>query len=143
MLTKLSTLDISQVASLHKKELPGFLSKLGVNFLEKFYRSSLKVPDIFTFVYKKDGKVVGFVSGVESTEGLLMKIIKKDPMGLLGSIIISCLKTPSLFFEIVKTLSYPGFSHNDAELLSIAVDDSHQSEGRIDNYARAREVAIN
>lgn len=121
--------DISSVASIHRKELPGFLSKLGEDFLKEFYKTSLSIPVFFTFVYKRDGKITGFATGVETTEGLLKKMITKNPRGIGGALLLAFIRRPYLIREVIKTLRYPGFAYVGPELLSIAVDSKFQRKG--------------
>ena len=100
MVTFLSSSDILSVSSLHKKELPGFLSKLGEYFLTEFYKTSLGIPSVFTLVYKKDGEIAGFATGVETSRGLLGTFFRENPMGMGSALCFAVLTSPKLIFDI-------------------------------------------
>lgn len=111
------------------EELEGFLPELGIVFLKKFYKESLNIPEMFTFVEKNNEQVLGFVTGITTAKGLYKKIILKD----LGWFIIFFLKYicthPKNIVTIMQTLLYPGFTENDPELLTIAVSYCSQKKG--------------
>lgn len=126
---KLSKEDINQVTRIHKEELPGFLSELGEGFLKKFYRQSLYIPELFTFVVKENEQILGFVTGITATKGLYKKIILRDSLGF-GVIFLRYLITHlDKIFKIFQTITYPGFSHDTPELLTIAVIKKQQRRG--------------
>ena len=129
MLKPLCQNNIDQVAKIHQKELSGFLSQLGVRFLEKFYRVSLDISEMFTYIDENQGKVMGFVSGIENPRGLNKKVIMKEPFGFIYHILRYFITHPTEGVKIVKTLTYPGFTSNSPELLSIAVSKAYQKKG--------------
>lgn len=126
---KVTADDISQIAAIHKQELLGFLPELGKQFLEKFYSISLTIDEIFLFVVKENGQIVGFVSGISNPKGLYKKIIRKDMVGFSWIFLKYFLKHPTNIIKLVKILLYPGFSESTPELLSIAVSRQHQMKG--------------
>lgn len=129
MIIKLTQSDVNEAAIIHKKELPGFLSELGSNFLKKFYIASISVPEVFTFIYKDKGIIKGLVTGTESSYGLNKKIIYQDIIGF-GYEFISYFAThPKALVKMVNTTKYPGFQERFPELLSIAVSRNYQREG--------------
>ncbi len=121
--------DIHKVAELHQLELDGLLSELGIEFLEKFYRCSLSIPEMWTIVEKRNDHILGFVSGVTNVNGLNKKIILKDLWGFIILFLKIFITQPRLIVKTVKTLTYPGFSHDGPELLTMVVDKKHQKEG--------------
>lgn len=129
MIKDLTLIDISQVARIHKQELSGFLPELGEEFLKKFYQVSLDIPEMFTLVEKENEQVLGFVSGIESAKGLYKKVILKNPIGF-GSLFLRYFIThPKKIVKMAKILSYPGFSDDSPELLTIAVKKDYQKRG--------------
>ena len=57
--------DSLAIAGLHGREIPwGLLSQLGVAFVATFYQALLSSPQGFAFVAERDGRIVGFASGV-------------------------------------------------------------------------------
>lgn len=129
MIKSLTISDIPQVAKIHHRELPGFLSELGIVFLEHFYKESLYIPEIFTLVEKKNDQILGLVSGITTVKGLYKKIIFRDLPGF-GILFLSYIIThPIQIVKMVKILMYPGFMEDIPELLIIAVSKGHQKKG--------------
>lgn len=57
--------DSLAIAGLHVRQIPwGLLSQLGVAFVATFYRALLGSPGGFAFVAEREGRIVGFASGV-------------------------------------------------------------------------------
>lgn len=129
MIRLLTLTDIPQVARIHYLELPGFLSELGEKFLIKYYKVSLSIPEIFTFVEKKDEQILGFVSGIESSGGLYKKIISRDVFGFIFLFLRIFITHPEKLTKTVKTLAYPGFSSESPELLVISISKKYQRQG--------------
>lgn len=121
--------DVTQVAVIHKQELLGFLPELGGEFLEKFYSISVSIDEMFLFVEKENGQIVGFVSGISNPKGLYKKIITRDILGFSWIFLKHFVKHPTNITKFVKILLYPGFSESIPELLSIAVSKKHQMKG--------------
>jgi len=129
MIKKLTSQDINQVAKLHRRQLPGFLSELGEEFLGKFYKVSLGIPEIFTLVEKRNGQMIAFACCAESAKDLYGKIIFRDILSF-GMIFLRYFITHIKdSVKLVKTLSYPGFRDDIPELLTIAVKKEHQGKG--------------
>lgn len=129
MLRMMEFHDIDQVARLHSEELPGFLSELGEAFLKKFYKSSLSIPEMITIVEAQNGQVLGFVTGAVRTKSLNKKIIFKDMTGFGISLLRYFITHPSRIFRIFKIFTYPGFSDDGPEILTIAVAKKWQGKG--------------
>ena len=94
MIRKLQITDITQVVKLHKNELSGFLSELGIPFLKKFYKVSLDIPEMFTYVEENNGHNLGFTSGISRTKGLYKKIIFKNIFYLIVPLLVILLFIP-------------------------------------------------
>lgn len=57
--------DAPAIAALHREQIPwGLLSRLGDEFVAAFYGALVASPLGFAFVAERDGRVVGFASGV-------------------------------------------------------------------------------
>lgn len=129
MIEKLTEKDIKEVAGIHKTELSGFLSELGLGFLEKFYKATLSIPEIFTFVEKENDQVLGFTTGITSTNGLYKKVIYSDIPSFFLLFLKYFITHPQNIIKTVQLLAYPGFSDQGPELLVIAIDKTHQRRG--------------
>jgi len=126
MIRSLQEKDIHSVARIHRDELPGFLSTLGEEFLLEFYRTSMKLPFLFTYVDDEKGIITGFVSGVESVKGLNKQIVRANLFTFLLISLKVAIRNPLLIVKVMRVLAYPGFTHTDGELLSIAIDRKYQ-----------------
>lgn len=129
MITQLIQQDVKHVALIHKNELSGFLPELGISFLEKFYKESLTIPEIFTFVQKENDHILGFATGITSTKGLFIKVIHRDIIGFIFLLLSNVVTHPGNLILMLKILLYPGFSNDVPELLTIAVIGSSQRRG--------------
>lgn len=84
---------------------------------------------MFTYVEKKNEQVLGFVTGTTSANGLFKKIIYRDVLWF-GLLFLRYIFThPWNIFKMIRTLTYPGFSEHDPELLTIAVSGKSQKKG--------------
>lgn len=129
MITKLKEEYVKQVARMHKKELSGFLPELGEEFLALFYKTSLGLPEMFTFVEEEKGKVLGFVTGVTTTKNLYKKIILRKPLKFSFIFWKYIISHPAKVFKIFKIVTYPGFAQDHPELLTIAVSQNYRLKG--------------
>ena len=129
IIAPLTSQYIDQVVKIHRQELSGFLSNLGENFLEKFYRQSLYIPELFTFAIKENEQVLGFMMAATATKSLYKKIIFTDILGF-GIIFLKYLITHlNKIPKILQTMAYPGFSYDIPELLTIAIAKRQQGKG--------------
>ncbi len=129
MLRKLEAHDIREVVKIHKTELAGFLSQLGEDFLEKFYKASLKIPEVFTIVIEEKKQILGFVSGTTKLKGLYKKIFFRNPFGFIYSLLIYFITHPKGIVKLTKTMVYPGFESDIPELLTIVVAKDQRNKG--------------
>lgn len=129
MLRKMEFHDIDQVAKIHQAELPGFLAKLGEMFLKKFYKTSLSVPEMFTIVEVENGQILGFAQATVRMKGLYKKIILKDIPGFGIALLKYFITHPSGIFQTLRIFTYPGFTDDIPEMLTIAVAKEWQKRG--------------
>lgn len=129
MIRQMALSDIKQVAEIHKRELSGFLSELGIPFLKKFYKVSLDIPEMFTYVEERSGHILGFTSGVSRTKGLYKKIIFKNIFYLIVPLLSYFIVHPLKVIKTLKILSYPAFSEDIPELLTLVVKKEEQNRG--------------
>ncbi len=120
---------INRVAEIHYHELPGFLSEIGEEFLRKFYKISLKIPEMFTIIAIRDEEILGFSSASVSTEGFNKKILLKAPFSFGWLMLKRFIVKPSLFIKAIRVFFYPGFTHDNPELFSIATDKNYRRTG--------------
>ena len=122
--------DIDQVISIRERELSsGLLSQLGRKFLYEYSKALLKTPGILVFVAKNDDRIVGFVSLTDEIGGMHLRVIRNNFFGIFKALIEHLFLNPTSVAKIWATLTYAGFSYGGAELLSMAIDSSHQRKG--------------
>lgn len=129
MIEPLAFKDINQVVRIHKQELPGFLSELGEDFLEKYYRASFSIPELFTLVVKENEQVLGFVTGTSTTKGLYRRIIFTDILGFIFIFMNYFITHPQKIIKAMHIFAYPGFAADGPELLTIAIAKRQQRRG--------------
>lgn len=133
MVTKANKEDVTFVAQLHYKTITGgFLTKLGISFLNSLYMYLIK--NEMVLVYKENEQVKGFVSCSLNTEGMMKRFLFSNPEALL-MILWIVIKKPKTLVPLFETFRAPVKSKKTeqktiilpvTELLSISVDPSAQ-----------------
>lgn len=124
--------DSENIAIIHYNNFKNaFLCDLGINFLILLYNWILSSNSGFGFIVKNDNKIIGFVSGVYNSSGIISSFIKKNFLKAAPLLVLNCFKKPKNLKRIFETIFYPKKSDIDikAELLSIAVDDNYRGKG--------------
>ena len=123
--------DTQGVAVLHAGQISeGFLSLLGVRFLQLLYRRILLHPASFLLVADDHGDSVGFIAGSTDVAGLYRSFLWRDGAAAL---IRAAGPLARGWRRVLETLRH-GRPDGDgtppgAELLSVAVDRSWQGRG--------------
>jgi ribosomal protein S18 acetylase RimI-like enzyme len=123
--------DVAQVARIHASALAGdFLPSLGQNFLQVFFRTAIKMPGAVAVVVE-DETVAGFVLGCLDSHLFFYDVLKRAAPQLAMAVIVPILKKPALLLKAIETFTYPKreSSNVEAELLIIAMDNSHRHQG--------------
>ena len=130
-----------EVANVHFKNINhGFLSTLGLNFLELLYESIDSDTNSSLHIETIDGRVVGFVAGGRGMGSIYRQLLRRWPR--LFFALLPILLSPSKvrrIFEIllfsIKQKPVPGCPR--AELFSIAVVESARGTGIAQRLYRA------
>jgi ribosomal protein S18 acetylase RimI-like enzyme len=133
--------ELRQIAALHKNYInKGFLSSLGDDFLTIIYKSISEKGILIAF--KKEDKIVGYVSGVERFSAVLKHFVLNNLIKA-GFFLLPKLVSFEVVKKIGDILLYPLKSKKDqpnipqAELLSIVVDKDFQGKGISENLYKA------
>lgn len=129
MISNLTVKDVGQLVRLYRQELPGFLSDLGDDFLKKFYHASLSIPEMNTIVEKENEQIIGFATFATSIKGLYIRIVSKDILGFAWIFLRYFITHIDNIIKVLQAFTYPGFSEDIPELLTIVVDKNHQGKG--------------
>lgn len=123
--------DAASMARLHRASMPtAFLPALGDRFLRRLYRAMVLDPEAVTLVADEGGHMVGFAAGVPSVGAFYRRFVRRDGLAA-GLAAAPRLVRPSVMSRVFETARYPSSMEGvpDAELLSIAVDDTRRSNG--------------
>ncbi|MEK7658885.1 MAG: GNAT family N-acetyltransferase [Patescibacteria group bacterium] len=123
--------DALQISAIHQKELgKGFLSSLGVPFLQKFYEAIIGSKYSFCIVAKEGDVVDGFVSGVVDI-GLFYKYFIYKYFFVLIPVFLPKIFSFTAVKKIIDNIFYPQKIKNlpAAELLTFAVKKEFQRQG--------------
>ncbi|MBN2635777.1 MAG: GNAT family N-acetyltransferase [Prolixibacteraceae bacterium] len=128
--------DYIQIAYLHFTTITkGFLTRLGISFLNSLYRFLIKKE--LVIVYKEHNKIKGFVSCARSSEGLMKRFFISSPTRII-KLGVAIIKYPKLIKSLLETFRAPNQSKSsheenivipETELLSISVAPSAQQGG--------------
>lgn len=123
--------DAPALAHLHRSEMPdAFLPMLGQGFLRQLYGSIVSDPRAVAVVAEEGGRVVGFAAAVPSVRDSYRRFYRtRGPLAALMA--LPRLASPRVVRRVLETARYPTEADRlpDAELLSIAVDEAHRSQG--------------
>ncbi|HPO61064.1 MAG TPA: GNAT family N-acetyltransferase [Exilispira sp.] len=119
------------IARLHQKYInKGFLSILGISFLNALYKYIATSKESFCIVAEESDKILGFVSMTENVSKLYKSFIKKNFAKIIIMLFPKILNV-KILKKIYETLKYPSEKLPDlpdAELLSIVVDSNYQGK---------------
>ena len=134
MTNKLSQNDLIQIADLHYSSLDnGFLALLGKKFLILIYSHIYKSKNSVIYIYRLDGKIIGFITGGLGLKEVYLSLMK-NPIKLLYVLSWNLFKLDN----VVKILLLIMRKHNvqsnefksiDAELYSIVVHKDYWGKG--------------
>jgi ribosomal protein S18 acetylase RimI-like enzyme len=129
---RLLSQDALRVAEIHCAAIKeGFLSSLGVDFLQKVYAVLAKSSSAFGFVYEINGKVEGFICGGANTKVFFKELIFKNGL-FLARPLLKHLFSFATIKNIYENLFYAqktGSNLPPAEIMSVAISDQMQGQG--------------
>lgn len=113
--------DSNAVAKLHYicalKQVDGFMHKLGLEFLKRYYKIFLNESKSLIVVAEKDNKIVGFHSGTMDAEEHHLTL-RKNKISLGISILPIIFTNPGILFDIFKRFKALGSKENDFRVKS-------------------------
>jgi ribosomal protein S18 acetylase RimI-like enzyme len=96
--------DLPRTALLHRRYLPdGFFARLGTRFLRRYHATFLAGPDATFLVAEDEGQVLGFLAGTLDNAAHYRGVVRRGPVGLLLSGVVSLLRDPRLAVEFSRT----------------------------------------
>ncbi len=123
--------DAHSMARIHREALPeAFLSALGERFLRRLYVAIAADPSGLALVAENGLGVVGFAAGSTSVDRFYRRFLVRYGVGAAVAAFPAVLR-PDVLRRMRETASHPANTASlpPAELLSIAVEPGHRSEG--------------
>lgn len=116
---------INDITDIHMRTFPGyFLTFLGKGFLKYLYKGFITHKKSNIIGAFEEGKLLGFLAYSEDISVFYKYLIKKSIVPFVWYGFIAFLKKPSVFFRLLRALTYPKNSKREAsyiELSSIGV----------------------
>ncbi len=125
--------DLAQVVQVHLESFPGFfLTCLGQDFLRLLYQSIQRDSQGIVLVASCNGKIEGFVAGVEQQSGFYRRLIERDTWRFALASARALLRNPAITPRLLRALQRPAeVQHASAQacLMSIAVRPAAEGKG--------------
>ena len=121
--------DSLAIAGLHLRQIPwGLLAQLGVPFVATFYQALLASPQGFAFVAERDGRIVGFASGVLDWRGFYREFLRRH-LTLAVRVFLAGFRR-GRWRRLLETSRYAASGTlPPAELISIALEPEARGSG--------------
>jgi ribosomal protein S18 acetylase RimI-like enzyme len=146
MIETLKKEHVDQVVEVHIQAFPKSQStKFGKNFLKGYYGGASNSPHTTSFVWKVDGKVVGFIFGGTNKQQLSRQIIMSSKARLAKAVITNILRDPinsiKRFWGYLVHYAIPGgdtfYANDTATLDSVALLKEFRGQGIADELIKA------
>jgi ribosomal protein S18 acetylase RimI-like enzyme len=132
MIVRLEREHVNDVARLHRHNLTGLLTNLGLSAIRAFYEGCSKTSSAIGFVYLENGEVRGFVLGSIRPDSLKTEALKANPAGTIAGIILGIAHRPSSLVWLLKSFGGPdegSYSESVPELTYLAVSSESRGAG--------------
>ncbi len=142
--------ELRQVVELHKQSFKNVLiGQLGKIFLNYYYKKIWQSPQGVILIYKEDGKVIGFISGLLNDQSFYnIEFYIRSLVGIFMNMFPKPIVILNLCRYIKRNIILRTHSLN-SELLSIAVTEAYWGKGigrslvlAFDEYFKNRNVKI-
>jgi ribosomal protein S18 acetylase RimI-like enzyme len=132
MIARLGREHVKDVARLHRQNLTGLLTNLGLSAIRAFYAGCVKTSSAIGFVYLEDGELLGFVLGSPRPDKLKMEALRQNPVDTLVGMSVGIVRRPSSLVWLMKSFGGPdegSFSASVPELTYLAVAGESRGAG--------------
>jgi len=136
LIRKANVEDIDSIVKIHETAFEGFfLTSLGRNFLNLYYKSFILSNHGVVLCAEKDNNLVGFSACSYESRGFNSRLIKKNLIRFGLEAVLLLFTRPGALIRLIKNINKESNDANIddnglyAELYSIAVDPSCQGEG--------------
>jgi ribosomal protein S18 acetylase RimI-like enzyme len=136
---KVSAEDIDNIVNIHISAFPNsFTTKLGYNFLKKYYSFFVNQTESTILCARKNHtQIVGFICGTKETKKFYKQLLKRMPV-LLPSLMMAVFKEKNIINKIIvksflilikKQLNPISNQHNTGEIYSLAINKENIRKG--------------
>ena len=132
MIAAMTKEHLAGVTRLHRANVSGLLQRLGETAILAYYRGAQTSGLAVGHVYLHEGAVAGFVFGSVHPDRLNRAVLRANPIGVLGGIVVGITTAPSSLVWLLKSLSGPpsgAFDPRIPELTYLATDPAHRGQG--------------
>jgi len=132
VIARLGREHVKDVARLHRQNLTGLLTTLGLPAIRAFYAGCAKTDSAIGFVHHEEGELRGFVLGSLRPDKLKMEALRQNPVDTLAGIGVGIARRPSSLVWLVKSFGGPdegSYSASVPELTYLAVSAESRGAG--------------
>jgi ribosomal protein S18 acetylase RimI-like enzyme len=132
MIARLGKEHVREVARLHRANLTGLLSRLGLPAINAFYAGCVRTSAAIGFVYLERGLVRGFVLGSLHPGDLKQEALRKNPFDTLAGLCLGIMRHPSSLVFLLKSFRGPdegAYDDHVPELTYVAVSSENRGSG--------------
>jgi ribosomal protein S18 acetylase RimI-like enzyme len=121
--------DAQEIAGIHCRQIPwGLLTQMGQEFVAAFYEALIRSPSGFALVAEREGRLVGFASGVADWRRFFREFLRGHPWLFAVSALRSL--RAGRWRRLLETSRYAAAPQlPQAELVSVAVDPDLRGAG--------------
>lgn len=132
MIVLLNEEHVSQVAKIHKNNLPSLLALYSARFIEDFYKHHLaKKNDTIFIGFEQENVIVGFVFGTYDIKDMFGSFISKNKVCFFTETLKTLMKHPKYLLYILQNFFTKNDTSKDSEtqLVYLAVDHHFEKKG--------------
>lgn len=130
MIRKIEAQHISQVAKIHKENLPSFLTEFPLSFIENFYKSQLNNTNNLLIGDFDGENVQGFVFGTDDVDALYGNFIAQNKIYFMLNVIFTLITHPKYILLFASKFFSKSFeSPCKRQLVYIAADQKLGNKG--------------
>lgn len=107
MITQFGREHVKDVARLHRQNLTGLLTALGLRAIRAFYTGCVKTSSAIGFVYVDEDEMLGFVVGSLRPDKLRMESLRANPIDTLVGMSVGMVRRPSSLLWLMKSFGGP------------------------------------
>lgn len=131
MTAEVTTENISDIALIHKKNLPSLLAYYPVKFIEKFYLNQLTKESSVFICFRQENEIAGFVFGTTDLKAMFESFIAENKFYFILETFKVLLKRPEYILYLAESFLLKKENPHDSQtqLVYIASSKNHEKKG--------------